>query len=130
MVAGGALLGFIFPLAFFGVIYGIILAFMTFLKDDVDQNNGQAGRYISPDEVAISNSMVDCIDKGYQAIETIFRSAGFTNIRTIPLGDLSFFTKNKNGLVDSVSINGEENFKAGEIFPKHSVIIISYHSKE
>lgn len=58
----------------------------------------------------------------------VYRSAGFNNIKAIALGDLSFFTAKKNGLVATVSINENDDFDEGDIFQRNANIIITYHS--
>ena len=57
----------------------------------------------------------------------LFRSAGFKNVNAVPLNDLNMFTMKNNGKVDSVSINGNEEFEEGDIFPKNSHVTITYH---
>ena len=70
-----------------------------------------------------------CYDKNYQEILSTFKDAGFTNIKTEILYDIVWgFTE--EGAVESVSINGNENFKKGDIFLKDAPIVITYHMKE
>ena len=67
--------------------------------------------------------------KDYKAVETVLRSAGFTNIRCVPLNDLSFGVLYKPGMVESLTINGKDNNSATKKYSKDAQIVISYHSK-
>lgn len=67
--------------------------------------------------------------KDYKAVETVLRSAGFTNIRCVPLNDLSFGVLYKPGMVASLTINGKDNISATRKYPKDAQIVISYHSR-
>ena len=57
-----------------------------------------------------------------------YRSAGFTNVQAVPLHDLNIFTAKKNRQVETVSINGNDDFDEGDIFQKKDSVIITYHS--
>lgn len=39
------------------------------------------------------------------------------------------FNQKKNGQVESVTINGSDEFEEGDVFPKVSNVLITYHSK-
>ncbi len=67
--------------------------------------------------------------KDYRAIETVLRSAGFTNIKCVPLNDLAFSVLYKPGMVESVTINGKDNLSSTKKYSKDAKIVISYHSK-
>ena len=67
--------------------------------------------------------------KDYKAVETVLRSAGFTNIRCVPLNDLSFGVLYKPGMVESMTINGKDNISATKKYSKDAQIVISYHSR-
>ena len=67
--------------------------------------------------------------KDYKAVETVLRSAGFTNIRCVPLNDLSFGVLYKPGMVESLTINGKDNISATKRYSKDAQIVISYHSR-
>ena len=67
--------------------------------------------------------------KDYKAVETVLRSAGFTNIRCVPLNDLSFGVLYKPGMVESLTINGKDNISPNKKYSKDAQIVISYHSR-
>lgn len=71
--------------------------------------------------------MESCEDENYKAVASLFRSAGFNNVKTIALGDLNSFTAKKNGQVATVSIDGNDDFDEGDIFQRNANVIIAYH---
>lgn len=83
---------------------------------------------LSSDEAQIAEDMASCKGKNYNSAVALFQSAGFSNVKAVALGDLSFFAAKKNGQVESVSINGNEDFDEGDIFQRNANIIITYHS--
>ena len=83
---------------------------------------------VGPNEVAISEDMAYYRDKNYNNMVALFKSGGFQNISAIPLNDLNFLTKSKNGRVDKIAINGNDDFDEGDVFQKNAQIIITYHS--
>ena len=65
----------------------------------------------------------------YQIVATELYDKGFTEIETIPEGDMgkiNLFTK--ENAVDSISINGDSSFKKDSAFPPDATIRIYYHS--
>ena len=67
--------------------------------------------------------------KDYQAVETVLRSAGFRNIKCVPLNDLTVGLLYKPGMVESISINGNDNISPTKKYSKDAQIVISYHSR-
>ncbi len=80
-------------------------------------------------EVVISVAMTDCCEKNFNSVVLLFKGAGFTNVTAVPLNDLSIFNQKKNGQVEEVTINGNDEFEEGDIFPKNSIFLIIYHSR-
>lgn len=111
----------------FGIMIGIYIALFTFIKSDDKKKRKR--RYVGSDEVAITESMEDFYEKNYQAVVLLFKGAGFTNVTAVPLNDLNMFTMKSNGKVETVTINGSDEFGEGDIFPKDANILITYHSK-
>ena len=64
----------------------------------------------------------------YQDVVVELEKMGFSNIETVPLGDLKKGIIHEDGHVKEVSINGNTKFKEGEIFDIDAVVIVSYHS--
>ena len=102
-----------------------IALFALISKDDKKK---KVRRVISPSEVKITENMCSCQGKNFNGVVAQFRSAGFSNVQAVPLCDLNIFTAKKNGQVESVSINGDDDFDEGDIFQKKDSVIITYHS--
>ena len=68
-------------------------------------------------------------NKNYEIVEGAFVGAGFTNVKSVPLNDLTFGLLKKPGMVASISINGEEINSSGKKFLPNAMVIISYHSR-
>ncbi len=66
--------------------------------------------------------------KNYAAVEAAFKSAGFTNIKCVPLNDLTVGLIKKPGTVESITINGKSVFAGGKKYYPDAAVLISYHS--
>lgn len=132
-IAGGlAIIGAISVALFESALGGgaILVAAYIAMITNISQDNKKkkTRRVVSPNEVQITEAMESCEDEKYHAVVSLFRSAGFNNVKTIALGDLNFFTAKKNGQVVTVSINGDDDFDEGDIFQRNANVIITYHS--
>lgn len=107
------------------ILVACISMFTLNLQDDKKK---KTHRFVSSNEVQITEAMESCEDENYHAVVSLFRSAGFNDVKTIALGDLNFFTAKKDGQVASVSINGDDDFDEGDIFQSNANVIITYHS--
>lgn len=70
------------------------------------------------------------IQKGrtYQNVEEEFENAGFTNIKSVAMEDLILGILDKEGEVDSVTVDGNEEYSADKWVPADTEVIINYHS--
>jgi len=66
--------------------------------------------------------------KDYQSVIAEFEKNGFTNIKTEAMGDLVFGWLNKDGEVESVSVDGDEGYSPNRWYPNNVAILITYHS--
>lgn len=124
----GALICIAEPLAgMWGIIIGAYIALFTYTKSD--EKKKKKRKYVESNEVAISESMEDYSYKNFNSVVMLFRGAGFINVTAIPLNDLTMFNQGKNGKVEAVTINGSDEFEEGDIFPKNSNVLITYHSR-
>ncbi len=64
----------------------------------------------------------------YKTVFNEYKARGFTNIELVPLNDLRPRAKRKNERVESVSVNGAENYSAKVKIRIDSHIVIRYHS--
>lgn len=109
-------------------IFSIIIAMWIALFALISKDEKKARCILSPYEVQVTENMASCGGKNYQAVVSLFQSAGFSNIKAVALEDLNFLTARKNGQVESVSINGRDHFDTEDIFQKTDRVIITYHS--
>ncbi len=124
----GAIICIFAPLGgMWGIIIGAYIALFTFMKSD--EKKKKKSRYVSPNYAVITPQMLYCSGKNYNSVTMIFKSAGFTNVNPLPLGDLGMFNQRKNGQVETITINGNEEFEEGDVFPKTANILITYHSR-
>lgn len=63
----------------------------------------------------------------YEAVIAELKKAGFTNIRTEVIDDLTSDSSMIDGAVEHVSINGVSDFTAKDTFPKDAEVKITYH---
>lgn len=80
--------------------------------------------------VEITDGLIEYKNKNYNTVKLLFKQAGFSNIKVVPLNDLGLFGKKKDGMVESVLINNSEKIKKGDVYPLDSKIIIMYHSSK
>lgn len=87
----------------------------------LDEND----RPVGENETRVPSDSYDWQDEYYDVVEKSLKEAGFTNIKfeTISYNGLS---KEEEGLVDFVTINGITSFDKGDIFEKNAEIIITY----
>ena len=84
-------------------------------------------KVLDESEVSLEYGMQHVVGKNYIEAESYFRSAGFINIKSVPLNDLPSSAIKKNGKVVSASINGS-HVVSGEVYSKNDEVIITYHS--
>lgn len=94
-----------------------------------DNKKKKATIVAGANEVVISSAMTDCCEKNFNSAVLLFKGAGFVNVTAVPLSDLTVFNQKKNGQVEEVTINGNDDFEEGDIYPKNSNVLITYHSK-
>lgn len=78
--------------------------------------------------IAMDAASKDYIGKDYSAIKEELSLRGFTNIKVEPLSDLKKGWLYRDGAIKSITIDGQEKFKANEYFDKAAEIVITYHS--
>ncbi len=77
-------------------------------------------------EMPLSSSEIIGADLDY--VKNELEYAGFKNIKSIPMKDLSLGILKKEGEIEKINVDGSKIFSSGEKFDKNSKIIISYHS--
>lgn len=80
--------------------------------------------------IKITSAMADTEEKNYQSVIALYKGAGFHNITCVPMNDLNFLAARKNGQVESLVIDGDEDIRTGDIFSADAPITITYHSRK
>jgi len=117
MLAGAGMAGLVGLLVLEGVM------FIWILNDKEKEDDIDFG-----DKVKVPSGISDYEKKSYVAIEAMFKGAGFTNIKCIPLHDLRTGLLKKPDTVESITINGKEITSGGKKFSPEATVVISYHS--
>ena len=104
-------------------IIGVLIIIPSMKKDKIDVD------LFMGDMVKVPDIASNFENKNYEIVEGAFVGAGFTNVRSVPLNDLTFGLLTKPGMVASISINGEEINSSGKKFLPNAMVIISYHSR-
>lgn len=131
LAAVGALTEIVVPNNLIGVFMIVAagwIALFAFTSKE-NQKKRRRGSPSSSDEVTINESLAYCEGENINGVVAQFRSAGFSNIQAVPLNDLGILAARKDGQVESVSINGDEDFDEGDVFSKSDNVVITYHSK-
>lgn len=108
-----------------GMICGLIVAWMWLIdiaKANQERDEKDDGR------VRVPNGIIDCEKKNYNVVKTMLEGAGFTNIKCIPLHDLTAGLLKKPDTVESVTINGDSILIPGVKYQPAAPVVISYHS--
>lgn len=88
-----------------GMVCLLILMYM-WKNDSSDERSVDA-----EEKIKVPSSISNYSEKNYATIESIFARAGFTNVRSVPLNDLTIGFLKKAGTVDSITINGNACFQ-------------------
>lgn len=108
-------------LGFLVAVIGGIFLFGAFNNDDSD--------IVLESKAKIPDIVYEYEKKTYSVIEESFKAAGFTNVKSVPLNDLTVGVLKKPGFVESITVGGK-NARKGDKCPKDAPVIISYHSKK
>ena len=111
------------------LILGINVALWGAMGLFANDSKKKKKRKANEDEVTITTAMMDCVDYHYNKAVILYKNAGFVNVNAIPLHDLTRFNQKKDGMVESITINGTDDFEEEEVYPKNANILITYHSK-
>ena len=79
--------------------------------------------------IVITAAMTNYNGKNVEVMRSVFINAGFTRVQMVPLFDLNLLTRSMQGMVVAISIDKNENIRAGEYYPADAEIVILYHSR-
>ncbi|MGQ7359472.1 DUF4839 domain-containing protein [Streptococcus suis] len=67
-------------------------------------------------------------ESDYQSVQKQLEDAGFENVSTQKIEDLTFGIFTKDGEIEKITVKGEEVFSKGDLFEKDVPITIHYHT--
>ncbi len=79
-------------------------------------------------KIRVPKSASECKGKDYLDVKALFESAGFTNVNVRAIEDLVTGWITKDGSVERVSINGDDDFSSSAKFDPSVEVIIVYHT--
>lgn len=79
-------------------------------------------------KVKVPADEVAYVGLDYHVVESELKDAGFSDIQTQNIDDLTSDSSMPDGAVEKVMINGSDIFQEKESFPKDASIIITYHN--
>ena len=106
----------------------IILVMFLVLCGLIYTENTLRDKEIAAGKIPIPSDGESYIGEQYQIVELELRDAGFTNILSKPLNDLSEGSIEDDGKVYKILVNGNTDFKARTLFFPDVKIFIYYHS--
>ncbi len=89
-----------------------------------------SGIYVPKEtEVLIDFNPNDYKGKKYEDVVSLLKNMGFINIQVQNLRDVIFGIFSKEGQVERITINGNEDYKKGDWIDIQAEILITYHGK-
>ena len=101
-----------------------------FAADSIIQIDYQTINPERATDVMIPANYDSYTEKDYLTVCQDFREAGFTNITLLPQYDVRFYEGSKDGIIESVSVNGDSTFLKGTYLPKDTEVKITYRTKD
>lgn len=84
---------------------------------------------LQENQVKVSKSASDYVMQNYEVAISEMKEMGFENIETLVLYDIVFGIT-EEGEIEAVEIDGNADFKKGDIYDKSAKVVITYHSDE
>ena len=103
----------------------LLLSIFCFFSQDIENS---IAAYRHPGELQVSYSVEECLDSNKTDLYRLFKTDGFSNIKTIGLEDLKAGWITKEFSIEKVTINGNSTFDSDDYFPKDAEVKIYYHS--
>ena len=66
--------------------------------------------------------------QNYHEVQAQFKEAGFVNISVEPIYDVVLGWFVSDGEIESITVNGEDEFYKGEEFRPDDAVVIKYHT--
>ncbi len=109
-------------IAVVGLFLFMAIAYIWLFSNNKNNDNLYDGK------VRVPSAVEDFEKKNYQTIEAAFQSAGFNDIKCIPLNDLTIGLLKKPGTVESITVNGNNITSGGAKYWPDAKVVVSYHS--
>lgn len=81
-------------------------------------------------DVEMIKSSKDFDGMDYQTAIKNLQKMGFINVIAVPHNNIVKKVLKKEGVVDTVSINGFEKYSVGDVFPKDAKVVVTYQSSQ
>ena len=104
------------------IVMLMIAAIMTFLLIACSDSQTHDGEAKTPSASGAQKG------RDYQSVVEDFEERGFTNISLVALDDLITGWLTKDGEVENVSVDGDENYSADKWYSNDVEVIITYHT--
>ena len=104
------------------IVMFMIAAIMTFLLIACSDSQTHDGEAKTPSASGAQKG------RDYQSVVEDFEERGFTNISLVALDDLITGRLTKDGEVENVSVDGDENYSADKWYSNDVEVIITYHT--
>lgn len=88
---------------------------------------GESSENVDTNKIAIPVS-ANPEDTDFQSVKKQLEDAGFENVTTQKIEDLTFGIFTKDGEIEKITVKGEEVFSKGDLFEKDVPITIHYHT--
>ncbi|HCJ09127.1 MAG TPA: hypothetical protein DHV96_12440 [Lachnospiraceae bacterium] len=95
------------------------------IEQDYIENVGS----VEEDEVMLSSDTTEFLNSNYKEVKKKLEEMGFTNISVKPVYDIVLGLTNEESL-NTISIDGKEDAKRGDVFDKNVKVVLTYHMKE
>lgn len=97
------------------------------LYNEINSEEGNSKLIDDWDMILTTKDLEDFRGKNYADVCNTFEKCGFTNVQATGMKDL-LLSKKKNGVVETVTINGTIIWGKDQLFPPDTPVVIKYHS--
>lgn len=105
------------------IIGGGVFIFKTLPEKENEQ------KQIANGGIRFPKSVFPYDEKSYIVVENAIKSAGFTNVKSVNMHDLTLGLLQKPSMVESITVNGENITFGGKVYSSGVPIVITYHGK-
>ena len=119
------------------IIFDVIILWVTYgitgkenrKKAQLKQTDTPNTQEVEVHTVKVPFAVVGGTTQNYAVVESMFINAGFKNVKSVPLNDLTFGLTKKVGSVDTITVNGKDlSSYFRRKFDSNVQVLITYHS--